>query len=65
MKPRYPYENATGYIHIRDHDELSASAKRTGAMTKNRFIEYYNIKPSSSWENNYIRYQKKRFGKYR
>lgn len=58
MEPRYPYQNgkATGNIHIRDHEQLSALAKQIGAMTRDQFIRHHGIGPSDPWKNDYIRY---------
>lgn len=58
LEPSYSYVNGetTGFIHIRSHDELLALTQQIGAMSKEQFKAHFNIKPSDSWKNDYIRY---------
>lgn len=58
LQPSYSYVNgaATGFVHTRNHAELSALTQQIGAMSKEQFMAHYRISPSSSWKNDYIRY---------
>lgn len=58
LEPRYSYENGgtSGFIHTRNHDELLILIEQIGAMSKDQFMTYYQIKPKSPWKNDYIRY---------
>lgn len=58
LKPAYAYENGgvTGFIPIRNHDELLDLVNQIGALSKSQFKEKYRIRPSGTWKNDYIRY---------